>query len=485
MKNFLHIGRLSAVATAFVFLGVMRPAGAACNNPKNWLEAPGSNVKVLIDYEQWPLNDISSESDGAYPIPLPLAILEKDRVSTLKAGAGTISYYESDGKGSWRICRIDSWASDTRLSTRPEKTAAQAISLKYRSSSERLEKLVNGYWLSTSYMYFYDSKGRIDRVSHWYFEDKIGQPEDKDCRRYDDKDRVVLAVSPSISKVCPKGEPDPRDGWQRLKYGEYRGETIRLLDMMHSGNADGSWTEKSSPFRLGPSPDAPWGSAEADSKNGVTLIFGSSLGKLDDNVANTVVDSFGRWNGSTYTFTKPPVPVSVLENADLLYQYDRRRQTYVDGQIIKLYEFFKANEHLSRHRYYMLDGFVLRHEQLDAKGKVTRVITVENWRQPRPGPKPDVNDHLLSTHEFALLAHQVYHRVYDINAAGKPVLVALSWNRALRFNPASKVPIDYAHLVYGTPDGKERWKTEAEFEKAFNTSAHAAQVFPDEQRKAP
>ena len=154
------------------------------------------------------------------------------------------------------------------------------------------------------------------------------------------------------------------------------------------------------------------------------------------------------------------------------------------GQIVKLYEFFKANENLSRHRYYMIDGYVLRHEQLDAKGKVTRVITIEDWRQPRPGPKPDVNDKLLNTRHIALLAHQVFHRVYDIDAAGKPNLVALSWNRPIRLNPAKKVPIELADLVYGTPDGKERWKTEDEFEKAFNTSSGAAQVFPDEEGKA-
>ncbi len=483
MKNITNILTRLIYGAAVLSLGIMSPARAACNNQKNWLDAPGADIKALIDYQQEPQNKISSETDGAYPIFLPKAMFEKDGMGNLKSGAGSISYYESDAKGNWRICRTDSWVSDTRLGSNPVKVAAQKISQRYRAGSVILEKLAGSYWLSNSDMYFYDAKGRMDRVSHWYFEDRIDHPADKDCRLYDDKDRVILAVSPKISKVCPKGEPDPRDEWTRYKYGEFKGETVRLLDMTHAGKADGSWTEKFSPFRLGPSPDAPWGNAEADSKNGVTLIFGSNLGKLDDNVANTVVDSYGRWTGSTYTFTKPPVPVSVLDNPDLIYKHDRRRQTYVDGQIVKLYEFFKANEHLSRHRYYMIDGFVLRHEQLDAKGKVTRVITIEDWRQPRPGPKPDVNDKLLSTHHAALLAHQVFHRVYDIDAAGKPVLVALSWNRPIRLGPAKKVPINSADLVYGTPDGKKRW-SEPEFEKAFNTSAHAVHVFPDEQAKA-
>lgn len=333
-------------------------------------------------------------------------------------------------------------------------------------------------------MYFYDAKGRFERLSEAFFDRPNQAAVDLMCRRYDEKNRVIMAVAPNVTKVCPEGAPDIRDSWRRYKYADYMGDSTTLLALGHSGAADGSWVEKYSPFRLGPGPDDPLGNADVDSKNGVTVIFGSNLGKWENNSANTVVDSFGHWRGSTYTFTNPPVPLAVLDNPDLIYKYERRRQTYVDSHIIKLFEFFRPNENISRHRYYMLDGFVLRHEQVDSKGKVVRVITIEDWRQPRPGPKPDVDDNLLSTHHVALLAHQVFHRVYDIDTTGKPVLVAVSWNRANRLIKG-KVPIDYADLVYGTPDGKERWKTEAEFEKAFNTSAHASHVFPEEQKKKP
>jgi hypothetical protein len=41
------------------------------------------------------------------------------------------------------------------------------------------------------------------------------------------------------------------------------------------------------------------------------------------------------------------------------------------------------------------------------------------------------------------------------------------------------VPLSAADLVFGTPDGKEKWKTREEFDKAFETSENARQVFPD------
>jgi hypothetical protein len=325
-------------------------------------------------------------------------------------------------------------------------------------------------------MIFYDKQGRLERFSSGNIESGKSAVNDA-CLRYDAQDRILLAVYPRVTKVCPKGEPDRRDGWKRFKYGEADGQTVRLVVSSHAGNEDGSWSEETE-FRTRPGEQGVGGHAKVDSINGVTQIYGSNVGKLDNNSANMVVNEFGQWSGSTYTFTKPPVPVEVLDNPDLIYKYDRRRQTILDTG--KLYEFFPANSHKSRDRYYMLDSFVLRHEQLNAAGKVTRVITLKDWRQPRPGPNPDVDDKKLIAKQFPLL-HEVFHRVYDIDAKGTPKLVAISWNRERRLNPAKRVPLDMADLVYGTPDGKERWK-QAEFEKMFNTSAHANSVFPDNPR---
>lgn len=54
----------------------------------------------------------------------------------------------------------------------------------------------------------------------------------------------------------------------------------------------------------------------------------------------------------------------------------------------------------------------------------------------------------------------------------------MSWNRKLR-NPFKEVPLLSADLVFGTPDGREKWKSREEFDRAFDTSEDARQVFPD------
>jgi hypothetical protein len=59
-------------------------------------------------------------------------------------------------------------------------------------------------------------------------------------------------------------------------------------------------------------------------------------------------------------------------------------------------------------------------------------------------------------------------------------LIAVSWNRAVRLNPLKNTHMIFADMAYGTPDGKIRWKTAAEFEKAFGFSTDAVEVFPDE-----
>ena len=66
----------------------------------------------------------------------------------------------------------------------------------------------------------------------------------------------------------------------------------------------------------------------------------------------------------------------------------------------------------------------------------------------------------------------------EIDANGRPKLVAMSWNRSMR-NPLKTTPLSVADLAFGTPDGKVKWKNRAEFDKAFDTSEDARQVLPN------
>lgn len=457
-------------------------SSAACFQPDPYLP-PSPDTKAFVgDKPEW-LSRFGSDPYPrdrlAFPPALPSEMLGLANKGKMPADAtGHINYYEKGPGNNWRICRVDYW---WPKSDDPDEKRKKMLdqSQRFASGHKLLESLAqNQRVLLSSTRYAYDEKNRIIRVEEAMFSD----PDKKilrvtDCRRYDDKNRVILWVEPHESNRCPDAEPAPADTWRQFKYADVKGEEVQLLQRWHVAKKNGKWVEEWSPIQLDESPSSIRGHANVDSKRGVKEIYGSTFGERDNNAANMVVDVFGHWNGSTYYFTKPPVPASVMASAEEIYKYERRRMTRLDNDT-RMYELFKPNEHISRHRFYMLAGIVLRHEQLDEKGKIKRIITVNDWRQPRPGSNPDFDDKLLNTSAPRLIAHQVYHRVYEMAPNGRPTLVALSWNRSLR-NILKNTPLSMADLVFGTPDGKEKWKSRDEFDKAFDTSEYASQVFPD------
>ncbi|MYN41259.1 hypothetical protein GTP55_17995 [Duganella sp. FT109W] len=457
---------------------------AACNSPKNWLETPGTDTKVFIGYkqEQKPgfgaLNVGTSPVDYPYPDPLPREMLDTEGAGKLsKDETSDVSYYEPDGKGNWRVCRVEQWWS-AGVGQKSLRDELKPVTARYVASNPVLKKLGPESVALFATLYFYDSKGRIIRLEQGEFQKNKEKASIKICREYDKEDNLTLLLNPKNSQRCQANPPDVRDEWIRYRYGKHDGKLVQLLEEWNRGSASGKWGKDFELFRTGTGPDAVFGAAKARIGKGVTVIYGTNAGKLDNNAANTVLDSFGKVGAAAYWFIKPPIPLDVLDKPDLLYQYERRRQTYIDGPRVRLLELFKPNEHRSRHRYYLVGTYVMRHEQFDSNGRVTRVVTLDDWRQPRPGPKPDINDKLLTDDGLSIKTHQIYHRVYDFDSQGKPRLVAVSWDRATR-NPLKKTSALSADVVYGTPSGKELWKSEEEFCKHFDFSPEAAQVFPD------
>jgi hypothetical protein len=460
-------------------------AHSACNSEKNWFEAPGQEIKVFVGYKQeqklgfGSLGVSQSPTYYPYPEPLPKEMLDKEGGGKLSdTDTSNISYYEPDGKGNWRVCRTELWWPPDAGSEGASREQHIKITQRYATGNSVLRKLGPQHMALYATLYFYDNKGRLNRLEQGDFRKPEQKASIKICREYDDDDNLTLLLDPRNSQSCQASPPDVRDEWIRYRYGKYEGKQVELLDEWHSGSAASKWSKHFGVFRTDVKPNAVFGSAKANSDKGVTLIYGSNVGKLDNNAANTVLNSFGKMNVAAYFFTQPPTPLEVLEKPELIYKYERRRQTYVDGRHVKLFELLKPDEHRSRHRYYTEIGYVVRHEQFDASGRITRVITVNDWRQPRPGPHADVNDKLLTDKGISIIGHQIYHRVYDFDAQGKPTLVAVSWNRKLR-NPLKKTSVNSADLVFGTPSGKESWKSIDEFAKHFDFSLTAAQVFPD------
>lgn len=466
-------------------LGYSNVAQAACNNAKNWFEPPGPEIKVFIGYKQkqkpgfGSFGVSQSSTDIPYPEPLPKEMFGKEGTGSLLNGqTSDVSYYEPDGKGNWRVCRVEQWW-PAGFGSEKIRSVLKPSTERYVANNSVLKKLGQQNVALFALLYSYDSKGRLTRLEQGDFRTPEQKAPIMICREYDEEDNLTLLLDPKNSQSCQANPPDVRDEWLRYRYGKYQGKQVTLLDEWHRGSAGGKWSKSFSVFRTGVGPDAVYGAAKAKMGKGVTVIYGSNAGKLDDNAANTVLDSFGKVSASAYFFTQRPTPLEVLEKPELIYQHERRRQTYIDGEQVKMFELFKPNEHRSRHRYYLEGGYVVRQEQLDANGRVTRVITVNDWRQPRPGPRPDVNDKLLTDKGIRFVGHQIYHRVYDLDAQGKPTLVAVSWNRKIR-NPLKGTSVNSADVVYGTPSGTERWKSREEFAKHFDFSPVAAQVFPDE-----
>ena len=92
-------------------------------------------------------------------------------------------------------------------------------------------------------------------------------------------------------------------------------------------------------------------------------------------------------------------------------------------------------------------------------------------------------EHLGDAKKSAKLRfHELYYRVWEFDVGGKEKLVALGWNAKVSVT-GKREPVDEADVIYGTPDGVQRWKTKQEFFKVFDFDAYADRAFPDRKRK--
>jgi hypothetical protein len=468
-------------------------ASAACNNPKNWLESPAQGVKTFVGYKQELEYGFATQMTGdlpgqavhpdlPYPPPLPAEMLEKAWQGKLsEKGESFISYYEPDGKGNWRVCRVDKWA--------PKNEDFSTTWLATSNQENQRNNPIVRPWLKSHFTwsgraYLYDSKGRLSEVF------LIQPPEKKDeditgdreCFRFDAKDRPEMYVRTTSSNACPKGDkPDPHDFSERFRYLELKDGWVTFRwGEQHFGKPDGSWVKEIS-FRSMYDPNNKdenrrfqGGNARADSTKGVTQILGGyRLGEKDESLGPSYKVN-DHVQPSEYYFTKPPVPISMLDTPEEIYNYDRRRETSVT-KVTKLLEFFPARQNRVRDRFYTIVGNTVRHEQYDAAGKLKRVINVGQYsRQDKSWGFYD-EDLKSAKLPLKLKGHPLFYRVWEYDAAGKGSLVALGWNE--KFTLGKSEPLDSANIVYGTPDGTKKWANQEDFFKAFDFDATASRAY--------
>ena len=480
-------------------LSVFSNAYGACNNPANWLQPPTTGVKVFVgDERELPfgfatrftgaLREFKGPNfDNPYPPPLPAEMLDKPWHGTLgSSDENHVSYYEPDGKGQWRICRLETWPiNDGLLSERLTR-----ITLFNHAKNPPLLPYLKTHYLLSVTVFLYDKKGRIAErfVAMPPLEsgniDNVGYL--RQCFRFDDKDRPALYVETSdAGEPCPKGDPDPRFSSLRFKYMDLKDG--RIVDTWAEIHFEGSekhptWVKEitfRAPFDMNNPDERRWfqgGNARVDEVKGLTEILGGyNLGAKDQSIGPTFKYESGNEPPSEYYFRKPPVPMTVLTNPETIYQYDRLRKTDVTS-VVKLVERFPANVTRLRERYFVFGPYVVRHEQLDANGRLKRAINVgAHSRQDSPGGFYDEDMKSVKL-PWKLKGHDIVYRVWDYDDAGKGKLVAIGWNAEFSLFGKTK-DIEHAKIIFGTPDGLERWPTKAEFAKAFDFDEEAKRAY--------
>lgn len=453
-------------------------AEAVCNNPKDWTESPANQVKVYFGYEEvWSHHAFATQTMtgldvSPYPPPLP----DNARPLPIAPDGDTpVSYYEPNPRGGWRICRIEYWNPYVLRNMAPNAWQENV------RRQPALTPIAKTHGLGEVIVFLYDARGRIEQKIPVMIDGDLPPREsDPDCFRYDDKDRIVLWVSASITNKCPAGEPDIRDFWHRFRFAELNGETWSLWAENHYGKDNGSWS-KTIFFIEGTDFNLPSGNAQADSERGVFRILGGQhFGLRDQSHGTRFKNSNGREKAVQYYFPIPPVPISMLEHVEKhLYDYPRRRVTAVTAGI-ELLEYFPPHQHEVRERFYVApDGSTLRQEVYTASGQLKRVINLGFWGKNNSNGgfyDEDVRNAPIS---LRLKDNKLLYRVWDYDASGKAKLVAIGWNRRNGSAFFGDNNVFSAKIAFGTPDGKEKWASEEEFFKAFDFDPSASRAFPE------
>jgi hypothetical protein len=472
---------------ALVALSWAGTVTAACNNPKNWLESPSEGVKTFVGYKQELPYGFATELSGRlpewqgpshdlpYPPPLPAGMIDKPWVGKLpEKEAGDVSYYEQDGKGNWRVCRVENWW--LRNSPAPTK-----IEMENNGKNPVLRSWLGTHVVGSVTVFKYDGKGRISEKFIALAREQKADTGEYECFRFDAKDRPERYVRATSSNTCPKGDTDPRDYWTRFRYTDLNdGRVSDRWTEQHFGKPDGSWTKRISFHILvdqSNKDEDKWfqgGNARADSVKGVTQILGgANIGEKDESVGPTYkVD--GDEQPIEYYFTKPPVSISMLETPEKIYDYDRRREMDVTG-VIKLIEFFAAGKHRVRDRFYTAAGNTVRQEQYDESGKLKRVINLGAFSRKDLDTGFYDEDMKGINLPLKLKGHELFYRVWEYDDAGKGKLVAIGWNDKATFGKHER--LDTATIIFGTPDAVPKWKNKEEFFRAFDFDPEARRAY--------
>lgn len=190
---------------------------------------------------------------------------------------------------------------------------------------------------------------------------------------------------------------------------------------------------------------------------------------LDMSDENSVSSETGDFKPARYSFPNATVPRSTLTHLTGIYRYERRRDVPIvsSGGDWIIAEYFKANSHIPTSRFRLLGRQVQRQEQLDAKGRLTKVILV-GW-----APRQSAEDQEQTPDGAALGEHPAWIRVLKVRPDGKQALIALAWRARGSTVPASSQEPDENDLIFGLPDGTVRWRSMTAFARSQGVDLRA------------
>lgn len=551
---------LLAVATnALAAEQFLPPVTTGCNDLNDPGRSPGKQFEMFFDIqrptgddsgarsEQYPevgspiLPDIGAQSwDTALP-EQPPNLLDPVRLDRKKLSihGGYIYYYEPDGKGGRRLCRLEEWANRTvvasKLDTEKSDEYKTVPRTKYNRATVNRDPYVAGpppqpgqthnpilaeiaktYVPIAATRFRYDTAGHlVERASFsddnamaavHLEEEKVTRPDwrlnrwpgysndPQSCRLYHPDGKLWRYVHGLAQGVtdCFNARAETAD------YFEYRydanGKLVRSIQNLAAPNKEHKWFQIWRMVVNGYQVEA-----EADDKDGVRYIAGSIdlVAPKDNNPLNA--------KGGVYFFPNHDAPISLLDDFSKIYNYYRVRERGTG--IARMVEAFPAGSSQLAARVWLntYNNTLLRQEQYK-DGKLVRAINTDRAYDPT---QDYYEEHL---EKYAIKPKNLVQRVYEYDAQGKEKLVAISWTNVSkeefygdapspgkigplvdlakdvkkawknRGKPAQPKP-ERLEFYYGLPDGTVKWKNFEAFQKTFDIQDNADWLYPNGQPK--
>jgi hypothetical protein len=449
-------------------------------------------------------NDISLESDGRSPTIWPNDIdpTKADRKKLTSIG-GVVYFYEPDGKGGRRVCRMERWISrhvkvgpGEGDKTIPRKLKITAPTSPNQARNPALAALGKDYVFIGYSNLLYNAQGLIP---------KIGPT----CFYYTADGQVSWVAYESAKGLCIRSKPDPKkDSFIEVLFDAKGKGYGAVLSYPRKWSSDDDRTTqkesaKSDPngwfqmwnFNYGAGMVIGYG----NDRVGLTYIDATgSFGEKDDTIYHEM-HKHDIWNPKMevwqayrqYEFPNA-VSTDLLRHPETLYQYDRVR---ISGSGVRLFERFAAGSNKLTARTWRDPNYkVARQESFNADGKLVRAVAadyLDGWVGT-----PFAQENLAQyKSQIKVPFENIYLRVYDYDAKGKESLVGIGWTdyprekyfegrsgsrrdmlnrykdaiaKALSrpFEKREVVPEELTYF-FGTPDGKIKWKDYEAFNKEF------------------